>query len=302
MKVNGDPNMEKDEIRRAVALARDQRPAYSYLYDFLEALFLASAEIRSRLRIEIPFIENIFAKTMWESGLPLLNRWDFPIDTAAAEDLLISIEKAIPEANPQLANAYESLKHSIAAHSKRSREFWNSFLHHEMEPWEEWLDIDSATDLASVLFLVRSATKPSLELTSRRLLETHILPPSWIKGYCPVCGSLPALLYIHGEGTRKAFCSWCATMWDIQRLQCPYCENRDHTSLGYIGIDEEPQNRVVYCNLCRFYFKQIDIRELAYAPYLPLEEWTTLHLDLLALKTGWRQPPSPAPAIYSKVE
>lgn len=294
--------MERDEIRRAVALARDQRPAYSHLYDFLGALFIASVEIRSRLRIEIPFIENGLAITRWEGGLPLLNRWDFPIDTTAAEDLLTSIEKTLPKANLQLANACESLKHSIAAHSKRSREFWNSFLHHEMEPWEEWLDIDSATDLASVLFLARSATKPSLELTSRRLLETHLLPLSWVKGYCPVCGSLPALLYIHGEGTRRASCSWCATRWNLQRLQCPYCENRDHSSLGYIGIEEEPQNRIVYCNLCRFYFKQIDMRELAHAPYLPLEEWTTLHLDLLARKTGWRQPPSPAPAIYSKVE
>jgi FdhE protein len=92
---------------------------------------------------------------------------------------------------------------------------------------------------------------------------------------------------------------WCATRWDLHRLQCPYCENRDHESLGYIGIEEEPRNRVVYCNICRFYFKQIDMRELAYAPYLPLEEWTTLHLDLLALKAGWGQPPSPAPAVYS---
>jgi FdhE protein len=31
---------------------------------------------------------------------------------------------------------------------------------------------------------------------------------------------------------------------------------------------------------------------------LPLEEWTTLHLDFLAQREGWQQPPSPAPTLY----
>jgi hypothetical protein len=49
---------------------------------------------------------------------------------------------------------------------------------------------------------------------------------------------------------------------------------------------------MAYCDICGFYFKQIDLRELAYASCLPLEEWINLHLDQLAWKAGWRQPPS----------
>jgi FdhE protein len=300
--LNDDLNPGKDEIRRAVALARAERPAYSHLYDFLEALLVAGAEIGGRLHIEIPSIDAGLAKSKWENGFPLLNRWDFPIDTVAAEDFLASIEKSLPGSNRQLANAYQSLKQSVTIHSERRREFWHSFLQHETGPREERLDIDSETDPASVLFLAMSAIRPSLELTARTLLQTHTVPPSWLSGYCPVCGSLPSLLYVYGEGGRKAFCSFCATRWDLHRLQCPYCENRHHESLGYIAIEQEPQNRIVYCDICRFYFKQIDLRELAYAPCLPLEEWITLHLDLLARKAGWRQPPSPAPAVYPKTE
>jgi FdhE protein len=300
--LSGDPNLGKDEIRRAVALARAGRPAYSHLYDFLEALLVAGAEISGRLHIEIPSIDDSLAKSKWEKGSPLLNRWDFPIDTAAAQDFLVSIEKSLPRANRQLAHAYQSLKHSITIHSERRREFRRSLLKSETEPLEELLDIDSETDPASVLFLAVSAIKPSLELTARTLLETHTVPLTWLRGYCPVCGSLPSLLYVYGEGARKAFCSWCATRWDLHRLQCPCCENRHHESLGYIGIEEEPQNRIVYCDICKFYFKQIDLREQAYVPCLPLEEWTTLHLDLLARKAGWRQPPSQAPAVYLKTE
>jgi FdhE protein len=273
--LNDDPNPGKDEILRAVALARAERPAYSHLYDFLEALLVAGAEISGRLHIDVPAIEEGLAKSRWAKGSPLLNRWDFPIDAAAALDFLSSIEKAIPQANLQLAHAYLSLKRSIAIHSKRPLEFWRRFLKHETDAREERSGMDSETDPASVLFLAVSAIRPSLELTARRLLETHTVPDSWLKGYCPACGSLPSLLYVCGEGARKAFCSWCATRWDLQRLQCSFCENRHHESLGYIAVEEEPQNRIVYCEICRFYFKQIDLREMAYVPCLPLEEWIT---------------------------
>ena len=230
-----------------------------------------------------------------------MNRWDFPIDVRAAESVLTNMSKAVPADNKPLAEACGVLIRSLATHREHAEEFWGSFLHHEMEPWEEWLSVDSdKIDLSSILFLARSAVRPSLESTAQALFERHTLPQSWLKGYCPVCGSLPSLLYLEGEGARKAFCSWCGASWDMHRLQCPYCDNRCHESLGYIAIEAEQQNRIVYCTLCRFYFKQIDTRELAYAPYLPLEEWTTLHLDLLAQKTGWQQPPSPSPAVYGK--
>ena len=44
----------------------------------------------------------------------------------------------------------------------------------------------------------------------------------------------------------------------------------------------------------------IDARERLDFPYLPLEEWTTLHLDLLAQKDGWKLPASPSPAVYTE--
>lgn len=288
---------KRDEIERAIALARVERPAYSQLYDFLEALLISQVEAGCELGLDIPSPAGASARSRWQEGFPLLNRWDFPIDTRSAARFLEQIQKALPEANAQLINAARTLSESLADHSGKEEEFWSAFLQHEIQPWEEWVNLD-ATDLASVLFVARSAIRPSLELTAEKLLEANPIPDSWLKGYCPVCGSLPSLLYLQGEGERKAFCSWCGTKWDLHRLQCPYCENRYHESLGYIAIEAEPQNRVVYCTLCKFYFKQIDTRESAYFPYLPLEEWTTLHVDLVAQKTGYSQPPSPSPAVY----
>lgn len=298
-----DFDRKKDEIERAIALARVERPAYAHLYDFLEALFIAGAQAGEKLQLTIPTLNASGANTRWENGFPLLNRWDFPVDPEAAGQMLEKIGASLPPGNRQLEDARRILSDSLSAHHQQREEFWKSFLHHEMEPWEEWLRIGPApADLASILFVARSAIRPSIEHTAARLTETLPIPESWLKGYCPVCGSLPSLLYLEAQGTRRAFCSWCATRWDLHRLQCPHCENRLHDSLGYISLEAEQQNRIVYCNICKVYFRQIDTRELAYPPYLPLEEWTTLHLDLLAQKNGFKQAPSPSPAIYGKPE
>ena len=50
------------------------------------------------------------------------------------------------------------------------------------------------------------------------------------------------------------------------------------------------------------YFKLIDPREHLDRPYLPFEEWTTLHLDMLAQCEGWREAPSPSPQVYGTLD
>jgi len=240
------------------------------------------------------------AQAKWEGGLPLLRRWEFPMDTQAAEALLKGMKENIPSENRQLLDAHTALSQSLEKHANRKEAVWQSFLQHEWEPWEEWVDTRDV-DVASLLFLARSFLRPSLEWTAEDLLKRFPLPASWLKGYCPVCGSLPALLTLEGEGERRAHCSWCGTHWGLHRLQCPYCDNRRHESLGYISIEAEPHYRIQYCSLCRSYFKLIDTREQLDPPCLPLEEWTTLHLDLLAQRAGWTQPASPSPVVYGEI-
>jgi formate dehydrogenase maturation protein FdhE len=106
-----------------------------------------------------------------------------------------------------------------------------------------------------------------------------------------VCRSLPSLVYLDAEGARRARCSWCAAEWPLERFHCPFCENRDHHSLGYLQIDQEPLYRIPYCRCCSKYFKQLDLRERATPVSFDLEKWTTLHLDMAAHSQGWETLP-----------
>lgn len=292
---------QKEEIRRAFALAKDERPAYKDLFPFLEALFILQSEAEQSINLSLPGLDLQLVGAKWQEGFPLLRRWDFPIDTRVAESILTHLGEYVSPGNKQMRSAYKGMREFLKDHPDRSDEFWQGFLQHEWEPWEEWLDSE-AIDVASLLLLARSCIRPSVEYTARQLTSIFQVPESWHKGYCPVCGSLPSLLYLSGEGARRGYCSWCATNWDLHRMQCPYCDNRLHDSLGYLYIEEEPRYHVHYCRLCSTYFKQIDTRDLLYPPYFPLEEWTTLHLDLLAQRAGWKQPSSPSPIVYKESE
>jgi len=294
-----DPNQTIVGIKRSFARAKAAKPAYEEFYPFLEALFSIQAQVKSSLKLAPLELSSDLVQARWAEGSSLLRRWEFPVDAEAAETVLTRVRDHIPKSNQAFQDAHTALSRALDRHFGQKTAVWKSFLEHDWEPWEEWLKTEGI-DLASLLFLARSCIRPSLEWIAEDLLQRFPVPDAWLKGYCPICGSLPALLFLQGEGERKAYCSWCGTTWGLHRLQCPYCDNRYHESLGYLQVEAEPQYRIHYCRLCKSYFKMIDTREQLDFPYLPLEEWTTLHLDLLAQKDGWKQPASPSPAVYTE--
>ena len=85
---------------------------------------------------------------------------------------------------------------------------------------------------------------PVFELYAARLRE-KIDSDKWSKGYCPVCGSSPAMAYLrYDDGKRILWCRFCGTQWSFLRLKCPFCSNEDQNSLRYFFTDEEGPYRV----------------------------------------------------------
>lgn len=289
-----------EKIVESFRQARQTKPAYNDFYPFLEALYLSQAQAKKSIRMDPPTIDENLAKTKWAEGFPLITRWDFPIDYMSARNIFFGLKEHIPASNKQLKAAFIALEKALEKYPAQQEDIWKSFLHHDWEPWEEWVET-AGLEVSSLLFLARSCLRPSLDLVAQKLLSNLPVPDTWQKGYCPVCGSLPSLLLLEGDGERHGCCSWCSSKWRLHRLMCPYCENRYHESLGYLYAEEDSHRRVHYCRICKYYFKLIDVREFMEIPFLPLEEWTSLHLDLLAQEDGWKQPPSPSPIVYPEI-
>jgi len=127
-------------------------------------------------------------------------------------------------------------------------------------------------------------------------LQTSLVPslPStpWPHGYCPICGSWPALGEFRGlEQVRFLRCGLCAASWEFPRLCCPFCGVDDHRQLGYLHREgDEGKERIATCDACRGYIKIVNTLTPLKPEQLLVMELATLPLDLVAGDRGYFVP------------
>jgi FdhE protein len=145
----------------------------------------------------------------------------------------------------------------------------------------------TGADISLLLFLTYNSIKPAILETRAKLVADLVDEEAWSHGYCPICGNPPGLSIFKDEGHRYLSCSFCFHQWPAPRLFCPYCDNRNGSQLSYFYSDDEPGYRVDVCEKCKKFIKNVDLREMARPFYAPLEQVTTLHLDLKAAELGY---------------
>ena len=143
----------------------------------------------------------------------------------------------------------------------------------------ELLGLDSLL-AASVL---RLAALPVLAPIARSL-ERHWNRSGWSRGHCPACGSWPLLAEFRGlEQFRWLRCGLCAGGWQVDRMFCPFCENRDHRGLQDFFVEgEEQKYRVTVCDGCGGFVRGLPTLVALSAPALLVAEIETAHLDFVA--------------------
>jgi FdhE protein len=128
-------------------------------------------------------------------------------------------------------------------------------------------------------------------------LEAQLAPlregVGWEQGYCPTCGSWPLLAEFRGlDQSRFLRCGLCAAGWEVRRLWCPFCGNRDHQTLGSLhGEGEEAKYRAAVCDACRGYVKTLSTLSALPPLRLLIADAATLHLDLAAAERGYTNDP-----------
>lgn len=286
-------------IERQAKRIGEMRPAYGTMIAFYENLISAQIEFQAKVSIKIPVLPEDHVQTRIKEGFPLLNRSDFPIDTENSTEMMRKIGRFIPDENEDLRDSQKALLRILETNGEEE-DFCKSILEGKDEGLKKWAT-RVAIPVEHIRFLGLASVRPSLLFVGEELsvLFPHDVP--WRKPYCPVCGSLPALLCIkEKEGKRFGSCSWCGNLWQTNRIQCLYCQNQLQESLGYFTIENDEVYRVEYCDACKHYVKTIDCRSLEDEPTLSLEDLTTLHLDMIAQKKGYKPLPSLSPAVYSE--
>jgi FdhE protein len=155
--------------------------------------------------------------------------------------------------------------------------------HRGLAPDLVWLVAELAVS-PFVHTLQRTLFANATDDTLRAALE------QWDRGYCPACGSWPALAEVVG-GHRALRCSFCSSAWELNRYACIYCDEGGEKFVTAAPDDERKDRRLEVCTSCGGYLKTIDLPELSPFPLLSISDIETTDLDVAAMEHGYARPP-----------
>jgi len=112
---------------------------------------------------------------------------------------------------------------------------------------------------------------------------------AWSQGYCPLCGSWPALAEVAATH-RVLRCSFCALAWELDTYACIYCEDDGEKFVTAAPDEERKDRRLEICSSCGAYLKAIDVLSLSPFPLLAITDLETMDLDMAAMERGYNRP------------
>jgi FdhE protein len=225
------------------------------------------------------------ARAKRAGGVPLLRGESLSLDTAAVRRRWLAACAALARrADPEQARRLEA---AVRRDTVGLEELFRAVLAGQPEAVHaraEALGLDPGLT-ATVLRLTLLPELAALHAVLAPLVEG--LP--WGRGCCPTCGSWPLLAESRGlEQLRFLRCGLCTAEWEVPRLLCPFCGNRDHRQLGWFGAEgEEGRYRASTCDACRGYVKTVATLGPLGAAGLLVADLATLHLDLAAADRGF---------------
>lgn len=277
-----DPLVQR--LRSVVKENPDLREAAQVYAVVLPAL--RDAEITTRPVLMTP--EEARAKL--EKGVPLLHALSLELDDREVCGLMIRLATALEKSTGQDSVRADAARR-IRLMLQEGRLDVSSLLPDIAAGVSEGIysaaqDLD--LDPGMLRTLMTDAMEPFLRQWSRQLapLTEGV---AWDRGQCPVCGSAATLAELQGNHQAKHLrCGSCGADWTFRRLQCLYCGNEDHTTLGLL-YTEDPNDRmrVEVCDRCHGYLKVITAFSPTPDEMLPIEDLATLHLDYIAQDRGY---------------
>ena len=112
----------------------------------------------------------------------------------------------------------------------------------------------------------------------------------WDQGYCPACGSWPALAeFFFGE--RLLRCAFCACTWRPAVERCAFCHERGETFATIVPDRQQPGRRLELCRACGGFLKTLDVELITPFPLVAIEDLASSDLDQAALHHGFKRLP-----------
>jgi FdhE protein len=151
---------------------------------------------------------------------------------------------------------------------------------HELSPDILWLVAELALAPFAHLLQARALSAASSIADALR---------AWDRGFCPACGSWPAI--VEAVGSRNTLrCSFCAAGWELSSYRCLYCANTGETFVTAAPDPGQPGRRMALCGGCGGYVKVIELAAPTEFPLVAVEDLASMDLDMAAMERKYLRP------------
>lgn len=268
------------QAMEALEEASTQNPELADFYEFHQKVLRLQHEAKAQIAATLEMLDQEVLRVRLLQGLPQLSFAQLPLEAESFSRLATEIAQALVQYDPELAAGTDGLK-EIEWLFLAGRRFEQGMANESEEGAPE------EAEMAWVGTAVDLALQPYLEWTAEQVMP-YVEQESWKRGYCPVCGGAPDFATLVEEtGARYLLCSRCRSQWLYKRLECPFCNNNDHTRLFYY-LSEDEVYRLYVCQVCKHYLKAIDLRKATHKVVLAVEPLLTVAMDLAAQEQGYK--------------
>lgn len=234
-------------------------------------------------------------------GVPIFAGEPIPVPLGLLQSSLFQLCDALAEGGAResaehiktaIANGTMEAGSLLTASLTRNQEaIRTGSVHRGLAPDLVWLVAELATTpfayaLQQSVFAQRSVPAQHAGDTDGFAAACH----GWNHGYCPACGSWPALAEC-ADSHRVLRCSFCAVAWELNSYACIYCTESGEPFVTAAPDEERKDRRVEICGACRGYLKTIDLPALSPFPLVAVVDMETMDLDLAAMEHGYGRPP-----------
>ena len=277
--------LTSEQVKKAVETVIKSKPVYAEILDFYAGVFDAQEDCKGRLQLEPLQLSEELQTAKEREKLPLIEIEEFIYDATESANLFLALCHLAKEANPKLSATAGAILKAVDTTIKPDALF--SGLLKGNEALFENMASELKIEKPVLGFFTYNSLKPSLSACADQLAVYLNQNEPWLQGYCPICGSAPILSILENEGRRALVCSFCWHSWSAKRVYCPYCDSSQNKDLHYFYSEEEKDSRVDLCDNCKKYIKTCDTRNIARLIYPPLEQISTMHLDIQAQEMGF---------------
>ena len=275
-----------------------EKPALETVIRPFSAILIEKASISQGLKNMIGPLDAVRVVQGLASGIPMVLNFDSgglkrPMDKALA-DMLPVLARVFPTLEADLS----AITGSLGTGAIDAGILAKAYLEGDSLAFRsQSKKMGAAEETAG--FVVNWAL--SAVLNTARITWTDAVGPfAWYKGFCPLCGSLPAIGFfakpdspsaehlVGGGGQRYLFCALCGHQWRFERNRCPVCDTDDKEKLCYYQVSGEIGERIDACGQCGHYLLCLDLRRWALPPPMEVAAVGMIHLDIVASDHGFR--------------